>query len=120
MAEPKKDSALEEQLAPQFRTGFAPGPKKATKAGPVAANVTLTDWVFIPHEVTVPVGSSVEWELKVGPHSIVADDDSFNSGLLHAPAKFTHTFETKGRHQYYCELHGSRNNQGMHGVVNVI
>jgi hypothetical protein len=49
------------------------------------------------------------------PHSISADDKSFDSGVLHAGATFRHTFPATGSFTYGCLVHA-----GMRGRVDVV
>jgi plastocyanin len=51
------------------------------------------------------------------PHTVTAVDGSFDSGTLQAGDTFEWTFDEPGRHEYYCQFHGSQNGTGMFGVI---
>jgi plastocyanin len=38
-------------------------------------------------------------------HTVTADDNSFNSGILPPGASFSHTFDTPGSTSYKCLIH---------------
>ncbi|MEW6475885.1 MAG: plastocyanin/azurin family copper-binding protein [Actinomycetota bacterium] len=73
---------------------------------------------FLPAEITVPVGATVEWVNETDiPHDVVADDGSFNSdGTFGRGEKFQFKFTKPGTFTYYCTPH---KDAGMKGVVNV-
>ena len=76
------------------------------------------DDVFAPDIVRVDVGTEVEWE-NVGrnPHTVTADDGSFDSGVLENGDEFEHTFDTPGVFRFTCLLHGKPGGIGMSGIV---
>jgi plastocyanin len=102
-------------------------PAGAARAG--AAEVGLEGTAFAPSEATVRVGETVTWTHRDGlaPHSVTADDGSFDSHPTCAAATFalcmrdgdtySHTFPAAGRFSYYCRTHGGPDGQGMSGVV---
>jgi plastocyanin len=73
---------------------------------------------FLPAELTVPVGTRVEWvndsDLQ---HDVTAEDGSFDSkGLLSKGQKYEFTFAKAGEFKYFCTPH---KDAGMKGVVKV-
>lgn len=80
--------------------------------------VTMSAMDFSPEELTVPAGSTVVWS-NTGTlaHTVTADDDSFDSGILEPGETFTQTFNEPGEYQYYCEFHGDPGMLGMAGVI---
>lgn len=61
---------------------------------------------FQPAELTVPAGTEVTWTNQdPTPHTVTADDDSFDSGILDPGATFSWTFETSGTVTYFCNVH---------------
>jgi plastocyanin len=81
-------------------------------------DVTVTNFMFSPAELTVNVGDAVRWTNVLGTHNIKADDNSFTSGApAPAPWEFTHTFTAVGNNPYYCEPHGAPGGSGMAGIV---
>jgi plastocyanin len=80
--------------------------------------IAIGDNTFAPAEITVAIGTSVTWTHGgKRPHTVTADDGSFNSGTLQNGATFTQTFDKPGIYQYFCELHGAAGKQGMSGVI---
>lgn len=63
-------------------------------------------WGYSPALLTIHVGDSVTWT-NVGslPHTVTADDGSFDSGLLDVGASWTYTFNTPGTFPYHCVPH---------------
>lgn len=87
---------------------------------------------FAPGDLTIRVGDTVEWENTafVG-HSVTFDParskvagnvvlpagaEPFDSGLMKAGARFSHTFTTRGAYRYICRFHEA---MGMVGSVTV-
>ncbi|MDZ7625865.1 MAG: hypothetical protein U5J96_15645 [Ignavibacteriaceae bacterium] len=81
-------------------------------------DVTVTNFLVFPGELTIAVGDAVRWTNVLGMYNVVADDNSFTSGpAAPAPWEFTHTFTTVGLHPYYCEPHGGPGGSGLAAVV---
>jgi LPXTG-motif cell wall-anchored protein len=85
-------------------------------AGPaLAASVGVQDFSYSPQTVTIKAGESVTWTSSgPSPHTVTADDGSFDSGTLNPGDSFSHTFATAGTFQYHCQFHVA---QGMVGTV---
>lgn len=71
--------------------------------------VSIVNFSFDPATVTVPVGGTVSWTNNDGvPHTATASDRSvFQSGTLNSGDTFTHTFESAGTFDYFCEFHAN-------------
>jgi len=84
-------------------TSAAPSPAGASMA---AAGVQIKNFAFAPASQTVTAGQTVTWKNDdTTDHTVTADDNSFDSGLL-APGKtFTHTFAAAGTYAYHCVIH---------------
>jgi plastocyanin len=81
---------------------------------PVA--VQVADNEFKPNTATVAAGGTVTWTLVgAAAHTVTADDQSFNSGLLKPGETFQHTFTTLGSFTYACLVH-----PGMTGTIEVV
>lgn len=85
--------------------------------------VDVRDNEFAPSSATVTVGDTVTWtQSGSNPHSVTAEDGSFDSGPNCPPAcmgpgdTFSETFTEPGEYGYYCKIHGSPG-QGMSGTV---
>jgi plastocyanin len=82
---------------------------------PTANTVTISGMKFAPASYTVKAGTTVTWVNNDGvPHTVTADDNSFDSGSIAAGEKFTHTFGTTGSFAYHCNFHS-----GMTATVTV-
>jgi plastocyanin len=100
------------------------GPKKAkpttttstaTAAGPVT--VVLKNLVFTPKDVKIKVGAEVVWKWDDGPipHTVTAEDGSFDSGdASQTKGTFRYTFTKPGKVPYKCIIHPT-----MTGTVTV-
>jgi LPXTG-motif cell wall-anchored protein len=86
-------------------------------AAPRAAetkNVSAKDFAFEPKTITVNVGDTITWTNDgPAPHTVSADDGSFDSGNLDKGATFSHTFDKAGTLAYFCKYHGSKGGAGM-------
>lgn len=72
------------------------------------AAANTTDVYYSPPTITVVIGknNTVTWiNNDIAPHTVTADDGSFNSGNLDAGASWTHVFDTPGTYTYHCEYH---------------
>src|SRR5215217_3067408 len=82
------------------------------RVGPIAAHqdanveVQVVDFAFEPGTVTVPVGATVTWTNTGNrPHTVTADDGSFDSGRLDPGEQFSQTFDQPGTFAYHCGFH---------------
>jgi plastocyanin len=83
-----------------------------SRVGPIAAHqdlafdVSVVDFAFEPGTVTVPVGVTVTWtNTGSRPHTVTADDGSFDSGRLDPGEQFSQTFDQPGTFTYHCGFH---------------
>ncbi len=71
-------------------------------------DVTIVDFAFQAAEISVAVGTTVNWtNADSAAHSVVATDRSFESERLAADQSFTFTFDAPGTFTYNCGLHPS-------------
>lgn len=99
--------------------GVAPPPAQA-QAAPAAQPIAIeiTDNRFGPNKITVPVGATVVWTHKgQRPHTVTADDGSFDSGKIDGGGTFEQTFDKPGTYPYYCTFHGGKGGEGMAGAI---
>lgn len=67
--------------------------------------------------LVVPVGTTVTWtNADTAPHTVTADDNSFDSNTLNQGQTFSRTFDTAGTYTYFCKIHGK---PSMSGSVQV-
>jgi plastocyanin len=79
-------------------------------------NVDVSDNQFNPTVATVAAGGTVTWKLSgEAAHTMTADDQSFNSGIIKPGESFQYTFATLGSFTYLCLIH-----PGMAGTINVV
>ena len=93
---------------------------KTAAASPAQGNrvtVKIVGFEFQPKEVTVDVGTTVEWINEGTRHSVDADDGSFKSPILKQGDKFEHTFTKAGSFGYFCRFHGAAGGKDMAGKV---
>src|SRR5215207_6548556 len=83
-----------------------------SQVGPIAAHqeaafdVQVVDFAFEPATVTVPAGATVTWtNTGSRPHTVTADDGSFDSGRLDPGEQFSQTFDQPGTFTYHCGFH---------------
>ena len=79
--------------------------------------VSMTDSLkFEPQAITVTAGTEVTWTSGTVPHTVTANDGSFDSGNIEAKKTYKRTFDKAGTFDYYCKLHGKTT---MFGSVTV-
>ena len=73
-----------------------------------SAAVSIVDFAFQPASVELATGGTVTWtNTGQAPHTVTADDGSFDSGTLSPGATFSQTFGTAGTFTYACAFHPS-------------
>lgn len=77
--------------------------------------VTIQGFAFDPPAISVAVGGEVTWtNADPAPHTVTADDGSFDSGPKDLGGTFSATFDQPGSFPYHCEIHPT-----MTGTVTV-
>jgi len=113
------DESAEGAKEPLIDTGDENGAGEGQPARQMrgAAAIEVADNEFRPMQLTVTVGTKVVWTV-VGqnPHTVTADDRSFDSSTLEGGRTFSVTFDEVGRVPYYCQIHGEPGS-GMFGIV---
>lgn len=90
----------------------------ATDAGQGPGKVAVVDIAFQPAEIRIKAGETVQWNWQGNlPHSVTADDGSFDSKVLQKGATFEQTFSRAGRIEYYCQVHSSAGGTAQNGVI---
>ncbi|MGH2661199.1 MAG: PLDc N-terminal domain-containing protein [Actinomycetota bacterium] len=93
--------------------GLAPVPAASQET-----RVRALDDVFDPAGPKIAVGTTVTFVNEGNnPHTVTADDGSFDSGNLDPGDSFTATFDEPGRQPYACRYHGAPGGFGMSGTV---
>jgi plastocyanin len=80
---------------------------RKSKDRPAGANeVSIDNFSFAPKELTVAVGTTVKWTNRDDiPHTVVATEGQFKSGVLDTDQSFSFTFSKAGVYDYYCSIH---------------
>ena len=74
------------------------------KAAPV--EVKIDNFSFTPATITVPVGTTVRWTNRDDiPHTVVSDDQKFQSKALDTDDQYSYTFTKPGTYGYFCSIH---------------
>ncbi len=88
-------------------TGFGQSTATATqdaKAAPV--EVKIDNFSFSPATITVPAGTTVRWTNRDDiPHTVVSDDQKFQSKALDTDDQYSYTFTKPGTYGYFCSIH---------------
>jgi plastocyanin len=92
--------------APPATSGSATTSGSAAPGG--GSTVEISNFMFAPMSVTVPVGGTVTWKFDDSTqHTVTADDNSFASSPMSNGQTFTHTFTKAGTVPYHCSIHPS-------------
>jgi amicyanin len=69
--------------------------------------VDIQGMKFVPDNVPIAAGDTVEWTNRMGmPHTVKPDGNEFPSSGAIAPSKtFSHVFDAAGTVAYHCEIH---------------
>lgn len=82
-----------------------------TRTTPVRAQadevaIEIVDFAFSPATIEIPAGTVVTWTNNdSAPHTVTADDGSFDSGTIESGASFSLPFNEPGTYTYHCEFH---------------
>jgi plastocyanin len=67
--------------------------------------ITIDNFTFQPHELTVKAGATVTWKNHDDiPHTIVSAG-KFRSKTMDTDDSFSFTFTAAGDYKYFCSLH---------------
>jgi plastocyanin len=70
------------------------------------ASVQIKDYAFQKPVMTVVAGATLTWtNHDDDPHTVTADNKSFDSKGLGNGDTWTHTFNKPGRYSYHCSAH---------------
>jgi plastocyanin len=75
-------------------------------AGSSAGVVTIKGYAYKPGKLTIAAGTTLEVTNKDSePHTLTADDKSFDTGNLNKDRSKAITLPSAGTFHYYCTLH---------------
>jgi len=103
---------------PGAQPGGGYGTNNGTSGAPPNKVVKNLDDFFDPQVLRVPAGTTVEFHNDGrNPHTVTADDNTYDSGILQNGAVFNHTYPTPGIYAFNCKLHGAAGGIGMAGII---
>ena len=69
-------------------------------------SVNIGDNFFDPPDAAIEPGSTITWTNNGAlPHTVTADDGSFDSGVLNPGDSYTVAFDGQGTVTYFCAIH---------------
>jgi plastocyanin len=91
---------------------------------PVKHTINVQDFVFVPAQITIAAGDTIEWVWTGAiQHTSTSDattgPDAWNSGLQSTGFTYKKVFTNTGLFPYYCIPHGAPGGVGMSGTVTV-
>ncbi len=90
-------------------TAEPPAPGATTSAA------SIVDFAFDPVALDVVAGSAIRWTNRgAAPHTVTAEDGSFDSGLIAAGASYERRFVVAGTFAFVCAFHPE-----MRGTIRV-
>jgi plastocyanin len=67
---------------------------------------TIDNFTFAPQQITVKAGDTVTWTNQDDiPHTVTSQTLAFRSKALDTDDRFSFTFTTPGKYDYFCSLH---------------
>ncbi len=109
--------AIRRLAAVAFLSLLTVGPALTAHADSYDAEVSAIDNAFDASIVRIQPGQSIEWTMDGrSPHTVTADDGSFDSGNLDPGQTYARTFARPGVYSYFCRYHGAPG-IGMSGIV---
>lgn len=71
-----------------------------------AVEVKIDNFSFTPAMITIPAGTTVRWTNRDDiPHTVVSDDQKFQSKALDTDDQYSYTFTQPGTYGYFCSIH---------------
>jgi plastocyanin len=102
---------------PASTTGGGAGYGAAAAADEERIVRNLDDY-FDPQVIRVAPGTTIDFNNDGrNPHTVTADDQSYDSGILQNGQSFSWTYAEPGVYSYFCKLHGAAGGIGMSGIV---
>jgi plastocyanin len=69
-------------------------------------DVKIDNFSFSPATITIPAGTTVKWTNRDDiPHTVVNDDQKFQSKALDTDESYSYTFTKRGTYPYFCSIH---------------
>lgn len=94
--------------APKVKAPVPTVPPIPTSSPSAQVMVNISGFAFQSTNLTVKAGTTVTWTNKdSAPHTVTANDGSFDSGTMATNVTYSHTFSKTGTFSYYCTVHPS-------------
>jgi plastocyanin/uncharacterized membrane protein YozB (DUF420 family) len=98
-----------------------PAPTDPGAQGGGTLDVFLSNFTFVPLDITIPVGTRVVFHnLDPNVHTVTFDDGDFPRTELRRGQTHEIVFDAVGDYQFYCEFHGAPGLRDMSGVIRVV
>src|SRR6516225_4189960 len=69
-------------------------------------DVKIDNFSFTPATITIRAGTTVKWTNRDDiPHTVVNDDQKFQSKALDTDESYSYTFTKPGTYPYFCSIH---------------
>ena len=86
--------------------GAQPQDMMGQSTTPKTWKVDMEDFYFEPANAAIQPGDTIMWVNEGNtPHTVTADDGSFDSGTLQPGESYSHTFQSAGMVPYHCSIH---------------
>jgi plastocyanin len=73
---------------------------------PTPQAIDIRNFTFAPTPANIQAGTQVTWTNHDGAaHTVIADDGSFQSGVLNPGQAFSEVVRVPGSHTYHCSIH---------------
>jgi plastocyanin len=117
-AQPVTETVPVEAAEVDAVAGSASAQRSASALALATVTVEVVDFDYEPGSVTIAPGDTIQWNFTGdAPHTVTADDGSFDSGQLNSGENFSMRFDEVGTYRYYCTLHGGAGGEGMSAIV---
>jgi plastocyanin len=84
----------------------ATGDSPSGTAAATDTHVSIDGYAFKAPKITIPSGTAVVWKnMDDDPHTVTADDGSFDSKGLGQGDTFRRVFSKPGTYPYHCSAH---------------
>jgi len=71
-------------------------------------SVSIKNFAFSVGSLSIAAGTTVTWTNNdATDHTVTADDNSFDSGVIAPGGTFSHKFSAAGTFNYHCSIHTS-------------
>src|SRR5574341_716910 len=83
--------------------------------------VPLANYVFVPDDITIPVGTTIRFQnVDPEPHTVTFDNNEYPALGLESGDAQEILFDREGVYRLHCEFHGSPGLRGMSATIRVV